>query len=128
MPDYLTLKTIHVAAAALSISGFIVRGVWMLRDSPRLHSRGVRIVPHVVDTILLASAIGLLVVLGLYPWNYGWLTAKLLALVAYIVVGAIGLRYGRTKRVRAAAWVGAIVIFAYIVGVARTHSPTLGGF
>ena len=126
MFDYLTLKTIHVAAAALSIAGFVVRGVWMLRGSPLLHARWVRVVPHVVDTVLLASAIGLLVVLGLYPWNHAWLSAKLLALVAYIVVGAVGLRYGRTRRVRTVAWLAAIAIFAYIVGVARTHSPGLG--
>jgi uncharacterized membrane protein SirB2 len=126
MPDYLTLKTIHMTAAALSIAGYVVRGVWMLRGSPLLQARWVRVVPHVVDTVLLASAIGLLVVLRLYPWHHAWLMAKLIALVAYIVVGAIGLRYGRTRRIRAVAWVAAIAIFAYIVGVARTHSPTLG--
>jgi len=61
-----------------------------------------------------------------YPFVHGWLTAKVFAIIAYIVVGAVGLRYGRTKRIRATAWVGAILIFLYIVGVALTRSPTLG--
>lgn len=126
MPDYLTLKAIHVTCAALSIGGYVLRGLWMLQGSPLLHQRWVRVVPHVVDTVLLASAIGMLVLLRLYPWDQAWLLAKLLALVAYIVVGAIGLRYGRTRRVRAGAWAAAIVIFGYIVAVALTKSPVLG--
>lgn len=126
MLDYPTLKAIHVACAALSAGGYVVRGLWMLRDSPRLHARWVRVLPHVVDTLLLASAIGLVVVLHQYPWNQAWLGAKVLALLAYIAVGAIGLRYGPTKRVRATAWIGALAIFSYIVGVALTRSPSLG--
>lgn len=122
------LKTLHVACALLSITGYIVRGVWMLRDSPLLNTRLGRIAPHVVDTVLLASAIGLALRIQQYPFVHGWLTAKVLALVAYIVVGAIGLRYGRGKRVRTAAWLGAIALFAYIVGVAVTRSPGLGMF
>ncbi len=120
------LKTLHVACALLSISGYLFRGVLMLRDSPLLNARLVRTVPHVVDTVLLLSAIGLALRIHQYPFVQGWLTAKVIALIAYIVVGAIGLRYGRTKRVRVVAWIAAIVIFAYIVGVALTRSPSLG--
>lgn len=120
------LKTLHVTCALLSISGYLFRGVLMLRDSPLLNARLVRTVPHVVDTVLLLSAIGLALRIHQYPFVQGWLTAKVIALIAYIVVGAIGLRYGRTKRVRVVAWIAAIVIFAYIVGVALTRSPSLG--
>lgn len=122
------LKTFHVACALLSIAGYVVRGVWMLRDSPLLNARLVRIAPHVVDTLLLASAVGLAVRIQQYPFIHGWLTAKVVALVAYVVVGAIGLRYGRSKRLRTLAWIGAIAIFAYIVGVAVTRSPGFGVF
>ncbi len=51
----------------------------------------------------------------------GWLTAKVLALIADIVVGAIGLKYGKTKKIRVAAWLGTIAIFFYIVLVALTQ-------
>ena len=124
--DYAILKTIHVACAALSITGYVLRGSLMLGDSALLHARWVRIVPHVVDTLLLASAIALALMLRQYPLAQDWLTAKVAALVAYIVVGAVGLRYGRTKKVRTIAFVGAVLIFGYIVAVALTRNPALG--
>jgi uncharacterized membrane protein SirB2 len=120
------LKTLHVTAAVLSISGYFLRGMLMLFESPLLRARVMRIVPHVVDTILLASAIALAVRIHQYPLVHGWLTAKVLALIAYVVVGAIGLHYGQTKRTRALAFGAALLIFAYIVGVALTRQPLLG--
>lgn len=120
------LKTLHVTCALLSISGYTLRGVLMLRDSPLLGARWVRTVPHLVDTLLLLSAVALAVNIRQYPFVHGWLTAKVLALVAYIVLGAIGLRYGATKRIRVLAFIGALAIFAYILGVALTRSPFLG--
>lgn len=115
------LKTVHVSCVVLSISGYLLRGVWMMRESPRLRKKWVRIVPHVIDTTLLGSAILLTIQIRQYPFVQGWLTAKVLALIAYIVVGAVGLKYGKTRKVRIAAWLGAIVIFAYIVLVALTR-------
>jgi uncharacterized membrane protein SirB2 len=120
------LKNAHIALALLSISGYIGRGVLMLRDSPLLAARWIRIAPHIIDTLLLLAGIALAIEIHQYPFVHAWLTAKVLALVAYIVVGAIGLRYGRTKRIRAIAWLGAILIFGYIFAVAITHSPWLG--
>ena len=120
------LKTLHVTAAVLSISGYFLRGMLMLFESPLLRARVMRIVPHIIDTLLLASAIALAVRIHQYPLVHGWLTAKVLALIAYIVVGAIGLHYGRTKRIRALAFGAALLIFAYIIGVALTRQPFLG--
>jgi len=115
------LKYLHVTCAALSISGYIVRGVWMMRESNWLQKKWVRIAPHVIDTLLLGAGIGLAIRIRQYPFVHGWLTAKALALVAYIVIGAIGLKYGWTKKIRIAAWLAAIVVFGYIVLVALTR-------
>lgn len=115
------LKTLHVACAVLSVSGYFARGLLMLRDSPLLAVRVVRVAPHIIDTLLLVSAIVLAVRLEQYPFVHGWLTAKVLALIAYIVFGAIGLHYGRTRRVRIAAWIAALLTFGYIVAVALTR-------
>ena len=117
----LFLKYLHVTCVVLSISGYLLRGVWMMRASPWLQKKWVRIAPHVIDTVLLGSAILLAIEIQQYPFVQGWLTAKVLALAAYIVVGAIGLKYGRTKKIRIAAWLGAVAIFAYIVLVALTR-------
>ena len=118
---FLLLKHLHVTCVVLSISGFVMRGVWMMRESPWLQKKWVRVAPHVIDTILLGSAILLTMQIRQYPFVQGWLTAKVLALIAYIVIGAVGLKYGRTKKIRIAAWLMAIAIFAYIVLVALTH-------
>lgn len=117
------LKMIHVAAVATSYALFVLRGVWMMRGSSLLQARWVRIVPHVVDTVLLASAVALSILLAQYPFTSGWLTAKVLALVLYIVLGTIALKRGRTKRARVAAWLTAQLVFLYIVAVASTRDP-----
>lgn len=121
--DFATLKAIHVTTVALSYSMFVVRGVWMLGDSPLLTRRWVRILPHVNDSLLLAAAIWMSVILGEYPGAHGWLTAKVAGLIAYILFGMLALRPGRSKRVRAAAWIVAQGVFAYIVAVALTRDP-----
>jgi uncharacterized membrane protein SirB2 len=115
------LKTLHVACAILSVSGYFLRGLLMLRGSALLNNRWVKVTPHVIDTLLLASAIVLAVRLQQYPFVHDWLTAKVLALVAYIVLGAIGLRHGRTRRIRVVAWLAALLTFGYIVAVALTR-------
>lgn len=120
---YIALKHLHLTFVVLSGLLFLVRGIWMLRDSARLQQRWVRIAPHIVDTLLLASAIGLAVVSQQYPGQMPWLTAKVVALVAYIVLGTVALKRGRTRQTRVLAFVGALAAFAYIVAVAFTKNP-----
>ncbi len=120
------LKAIHVGSALLSISGFALRGVWMLQGSPLLKARVTRILPHVVDTLLLGSAIALALRSAQYPFVHAWLSAKLLALLAYIVLGSIALKYGRSRRLRTLSYGLALAVFLYIVGVAITRSPAAG--
>jgi len=122
---YLLLKHLHLTCVALSGLGFLIRGLWMLADSPRLQQRWVRIAPHVIDTLLLASALGMVALTRQYPFVLDWLTAKVLALLAYIVCGTMALKRGRTRRQRAAYFGLALLIFAYIVGVALTRQPYL---
>lgn len=121
-PTYALLKFLHVGCVLLSGAGFALRGVWMLQRSPLLARRWVRITPHVVDTVLLASAIALMLLSGQYPFEQGWLTAKVLGLIAYIVLGTVALKRGPTLQIRVAAFAGALLVFAYIVAVALTKS------
>ena len=120
--SYMVLKYAHVAAVAASFFLFLLRGIWMMQASGRLSARWVRVVPHVVDTVLLASAIALAVLTAQYPFVQSWLTAKVVALLIYIVLGSIALRRGPTRRARIVAWVMALAVFGYIVAVARAHS------
>ena len=119
--SYLAIKHLHMTCAALSGSFFFIRGIWMLRDSPRLQQRWVKTVPHIIDTVLLGSALTMAVWSSQYPFVQNWLTAKLLALVAYILLGTIALKRGKTKTVRTIAFVAALAVFAYIIKVAITR-------
>jgi uncharacterized membrane protein SirB2 len=121
--EFASLKAIHIGTVAVSYILFFVRGIWMLSDSPLLHQRWVRIVPHVNDTLLLAAGVWMTVIIQQYPGTHGWLTAKLAGLVLYILLGLVALRPGRAKRVRAAAWIAAQIVFGYIVAVAFSHDP-----
>ena len=120
--DYTAIKVVHAGAAVLSISLFALRGAWMLRTPERLQQRWVRIVPHVIDTVLLASALWLAWQIGT-DGTRGWLWAKVVALLVYIVLGTIALKRGRTRGVRIVAFVTALATFGYIVSVAIAKSP-----
>jgi uncharacterized membrane protein SirB2 len=119
---YAAVKMIHVVAATLTISGFLLRGFWMLSGSPKLNLPVVRIVPHAVDSVFLFSGIWLIWILSLPVLSQPWLIAKLVAILVYIILGMIALRRGRTARVRVTAFFLALMTFAYIVGVALSKS------
>ncbi|MHB1352517.1 MAG: SirB2 family protein [Thiobacillus sp.] len=120
---YALIKQVHLATIAITLALFLLRGFWMMAGSKRLQARWVRIVPHVNDSLLLASGIALAVLLQQYPLVHGWLTAKFFALIAYILLGTVALKRGRTRGVRITAWVLALLVFGYLIAVARTRSP-----
>jgi uncharacterized membrane protein SirB2 len=109
--------------AAVTISGFLLRGFWMMRGSPLLSHRATRIAPHVVDTLFLLSGVGLVVMLSLPVFQSPWILAKFAGLLLYIVLGTIALRRGPTFQLRLVAFVGAVSAFAYVVGAALAKSP-----
>ncbi|MCB1855394.1 MAG: SirB2 family protein [Pseudomonadales bacterium] len=117
------LKLAHVASALLSISGFTLRGYWMLTGSALLQRRLVKVLPHVIDTVLLGSAVGMLLLWQAGPLQLPWLIAKIVGLIVYIGLGMVALRFGRTRRVRATAFVLALLTAAYILAVAYSKSP-----
>lgn len=124
--SYATLKALHVGSVVLSYALFVIRGVWMMRAPHRLAHPAVRVVPHVVDSVLLASALALAWMLAVSPLTADWLAAKLVGLAGYVILGTIALRRGRTRRARIAAWIAAQLVFAYIVAVALTRTPLPG--
>lgn len=123
MTWYPLVKHLHLLTVAITLALFVLRGVWMMMDSPRLQARWARIVPHLNDTVLLGSGIALAVLLQQYPLVHGWITAKIVALILYIVLGTIALKRGRSKGQRVAAWIAALAVFGYMLAVARAHDP-----
>ncbi len=125
---YVALKHLHLTTVAITIVLFLFRATLMLWWSKGLRWRWVRIVPHVNDTLLLLSGIGLMLQIQQYPFVQHWLTAKLLALLAYILLGTVAIKRGRSRRIRIQALIAALLSLGYLIAVARTHSPTLGLF
>jgi len=124
--SYVALKHLHVTCVVLSGLGFCLRGWWMLRESPLRQHRLTRILPHVVDSLLLGSAVTMAWMSGQYPFANAWLTAKLFGLVAYILLGMMALKRGRTMTIRARYFGLAVLAYLYIVSVALTRSPLPG--
>jgi uncharacterized membrane protein SirB2 len=117
------IKIVHITTAILSISGFMIRGCWMWQQSPRLQQRWVKILPHLNDTALLVSAILLAIQTQQYPLVHGWLTAKVIALLLYIGLGMLAFRFGKTMAIKRSGFIAAVLVFAYIAGVAMTRNP-----
>jgi uncharacterized membrane protein SirB2 len=124
---YLVLRNVHIGCAIATIALFVLRGGLMLGDSPWQRNVVLRYLPHAVDTVLLTTALMLTTVVHQYPFAAGWLTAKVVLLVAYIVLGSIALKRGRTRRIRIAAFIAALATVGFLVSVARAHHP-LGVF
>ena len=124
--SYLLLKHLHVTCVVLSGLGFCLRGYWMLVESPRRMQRLARVLPHLVDTLLLGSALTMAWMSGQYPFVMSWLTAKFFGLLAYILLGTVALKRGRTKTIRSRYLLLALLAYGYIVAVAMTRSATLG--
>ncbi len=120
---YAEVKLLHMACAAISYGLFFLRGFWKLRQSPWWHLPWVRILPHGVDTLLLASALALAFMSSQYPLAQAWLSAKVVGLVLYIGLGMVAFRFGRRRSTVLSAWIGAQLVFAYIVGVAVSKHP-----
>ena len=123
--SYLALKHIHVTCVVLSGLGFLLRGWWMVNESPLLKARLARIVPHIVDTLLLGSALLMAWQSSQYPFAQNWLTAKFFGLLTYIVCGSFALKRGKSKGQRGVFLLLAILTYTYIVSVALTRNPLL---
>jgi uncharacterized membrane protein SirB2 len=124
--QYLFVKNLHVTCVVLSISLFVLRGVLQLLSWPWRQWQLLRLAPHFVDTVLLSAAIWLAWRIAQYPIVHGWLTAKVLGLLLYIVLGHYALGKNTPPAQRLPFFIAALLSVAYIVGVALTHSPSWG--
>ena len=120
MNYYFPIKHLHMTAVGLSLILFVIRAYWSVTGSALLQHRLVRILPHVVDTVLLVCGVVLAAMLG--P-EQPWILTKIVLLIAYIGVGTYAIKRGRTPRARLIAAICAVAIFIYIVGVALSKNP-----
>lgn len=120
---YLAFKHMHMTLAMISLFGFLLRAFLLLGHSPLLQRKWLRITPHVIDTLLLATALVLVSMLSPFPFSHGWLAAKLLGLVVYIGLGVYTLRIAQTRGKQLTGLLLALLTFSYILAVAFSKSP-----
>ena len=115
------VKTIHVSSAVLTAILFTVRGFWMVQDCYLLQSKPVKIVPHIIDALLLIS--GIILIFEYYRnfFQHDWLVIKLASVFLYIITGSIALKYGKTKTIRVQALIVSWCLLAVIITTAMTR-------
>ncbi|VAW55773.1 hypothetical protein MNBD_GAMMA07-1831 [hydrothermal vent metagenome] len=113
-------KLLHISCAAISFVGFFIRGIWALTNSGLLQKKWVKILPHVVDTILLLSAFVLLYQFHWSVYEQQWLQVKIVAVVIYIGLGMLTLKLRKSKMIRFVAWIMGLMVFMFIVFIAIT--------
>lgn len=118
MNSYLLIKIVHMTFAALTAVSFSVRGLWMMTESALLEKKLVKVLPHIIDTVLLVSAITLVIMSGQYPWVAAWVGIKVVLLVAYIVLGTFALKRGKTKQLRIVFFAASIATLLALFAVA----------
>ncbi|HZP65006.1 MAG TPA: SirB2 family protein [Rudaea sp.] len=118
---YLAIKFVHILCVGLSGTLFAIRGILRLAGSALAHHASLRFLSVAIDTCLLVAAVLLTGIVHQYPFVDSWLTAKVLLLFAYIVLGSFALRRARTRAGSAACFVAALGVFATIVGIAIAH-------
>jgi len=120
---YPQIKWMHVSAVFASGSLFALRGAAAVAGARWAMAAPLRLLSYAIDTVLLTAALMLATILHQYPFVHGWLTAKVLLLVVYIVLGSYALKRGRTRRVQLVCWLGALAVYGFIISIARMHHP-----
>lgn len=107
---YLMIKNFHMITVTISVLLLCFRYVLMLKDSPLLQQKWLKIIPHTVDTFLLLSGLYLIHLTRFIPFTPSapWLTEKLICVFVYIVLGFFALKYGQNKTIRTFAFIGAL--------------------
>jgi uncharacterized membrane protein SirB2 len=120
---YPQIRWVHVAAVIASGSLFALRGAGVLLGARWPMWAPLRYLTYTIDTTLLTAALMLATLLQQYPFVHGWLTAKVWLLLVYVLLGTFALKRGRTPRIRAGCYVAALLVFGFIVTIARAHHP-----
>ena len=91
--------------------------------SKKLDSKWLKVLPHVIDTLLLSMGIALAVKYYINPLEQLWLAEKLVALAAYIFTGYYTLKLARNKTMQIIGYFGAMGWILLIVRLVMTREP-----
>jgi uncharacterized membrane protein SirB2 len=120
---YGAFRQAHITAVVLSLVLFAARGAAVLAGQAWPMRVAARRASVAIDTALLGCGVVLWTMLGLNPLRDHWLGAKLVLLLAYIVLGSYALKRAPTRRARAAFFVAALLCVGFMVSIALAHHP-----
>ncbi len=124
---YPEIRLVHVAAVIASGGLFLLRGLLLLAGPAPgagwAMAAALRFLSYGIDTVLLTAAFMLMTIVRQYPFVHGWLTMKVVLLVAYVVLGSLALKRGTTRAMRRGCFVAALLVYGFVIGVAQAHHP-----
>ncbi len=121
---YPQIKWVHVAMVLASGSLFLLRGLLMQAGQRGIAMAApMRYLSYSIDTVLLTAALMLLTVLPHAMFANGWLAAKMVLLVLYVVLGTFALKRARSPRAQRVCFVLALLVFGFMLTIARGHHP-----
>ena len=120
---YLIIKNTHLTLVTISLLLFSIRGLMMVLKNENYRHRIFRVLPPLVDTLLLASGVSLMVILQQYPTTVSWLAVKLSALIIYILLGVVALNRVNNYRLQVISFIAAVSVVLFMVSVAINHHP-----
>lgn len=115
---FLAFKGLHMITLTASIMMFVVRGIMLVQHSPLLRHRFIRSAPNYIDGLLVICALGVAISIGWYPFVNSWVTAKLIATIAYLGFAHAGY-HGRKTGLY---WAGLLPL-AYIAATVACRDP-----
>ena len=123
MAYYLQIKWLHIVMVLCSGSLFALRGTAVLAGARWAMAAPLRFLSYAIDTTLLTAALMLVTVLPSAMFANGWLLVKLCLIAVYVVLGSFALKRGRTPAMRMACFFAALLVYGFVLGIARAHHP-----
>ena len=116
---YMAVKHTHMMLALISISLFYFRFYQQQLKGKQLN-KALKVAPHIVDTLLLVSAVMLCGLIAQYPFVNSWLTIKIGFVVGYILFAAFAMKAEqKSKAVQMLSISSACLMFAAFFAVTK---------
>lgn len=115
--SFIALKHMHVTLVAISVVLFMLRFFWVTIGAGIARQKWVKIVPHIIDTALLLSIVGMLIHWQMWPWETPWLINKVIGLVGYILFGLVAMK-ATASWLRYVGFVGALSWIMFLMHIA----------
>lgn len=120
---YMMFKHLHYLVVSLSAIVLTIQFVAHYFDLAIKDKKWLKIVPHILYTLILLTALGLLGTLKLNPFEHTWVMHKILGFVCYVALGALAYKYARNNGMRMLGYIGAIAWLLITVNIAITKTP-----